>query len=225
MTKKTNLPVNPTELLKKQLADANKRVGQSDAKRIKLNVAGFTDPTGAVGNALEVVVIDYTLTHSYFEDEYDADNIVPPICHSNSRVFEELAPVEGCPQPQADRCSICPMNRFKSHPNGRAKACRNYRLLGVVPANNIAAAPIWTVSVSPTATKVWDDYNRELMSMNLTPMFVKTKIEFEIIKTYAKPKFSLIEALSKEETSDAIARLDEAREIIDLLPDWSEEAA
>jgi hypothetical protein len=226
MTKEkiTNLPVNPTELLKQQLADANKRVGQSDARRVKLNIAGFTDPTGTVGAELEVVVADYTLIHSFFDKEYDADNLEPPICHANNRQFTELAPMEGSPQPQADMCVICPQNRFGSAPNGKAKACRNYRLLAITPTEAVAKSAMWTFSVAPTSTKRWDDYVRELMKLNLTPMFVKTKISFEVVKnSYAKPIFELIGPLDEGETTEIISRIEEAREILDLKPDWKED--
>jgi len=221
MTKTSNLPINPTELLKQQLAQANERVAQSEARRIKIGVQGFTAPDGSVGDALEVVVVDYTITHSFFEDSYDPDNIVPPLCHSNSRVFQELAPVEGCPSPQAEGCAVCPQNRFGSAPNGRAKACRNYRLLAVLPVDALDSAPIWTFSVAPTSTGRWDNYVRDLRHENLTPMFAKTKVTFELAGTYAKPQFEMLEPLGKNEVASVIARLDEARQILDMRPDWS----
>jgi len=220
--KTTNLPINPTELLKTQLAQANKRVGQTEARRIKISITGFTDPAGITGPELEIVVIDYSLTHSYFPGAYDPDNIVPPVCHSNSRTFQELAPVEGAPEPQADSCAVCPMNRFKSAPNGKAKACRNYRLLAVVPANDLEGAPLWTFSVAPTSTTRWDAYNKALNHEGLTPMFVKTKVTFEVAGTYAKPIFEMGETLNEQEIAAAISRLEEAREMIDLRPDWSD---
>jgi hypothetical protein len=224
MTKTKNLPVNPTELLKKQLAEANKRVGQSDAKRIKITIAGFQDPNGTIGPTLELIVVDYTLVHSYFKDDYDADNIVPPICYANNRVFQELCPVADSPTPQAENCAVCPQNRFKSAKNKRAKACRNSRLLAVLPPAKITSAPMWTFSVAPTSTSRWDGYVKELMKHNLTPMFAVVGMAFEPVGTaYAKPIFSLIRPLTQEETTDVIGRLEEARELIDQLPDWSED--
>jgi hypothetical protein len=222
MNKTTNLPVNPTELLKKQLAEAEKRVGQGEGRRIKITIAGFQDPNGVVGPQLEVVVIDYTLVHSYFDKPYDSDNIVPPVCYANDRIFQALAPVKDSPSPQAENCAICEMNRYKSAPNGKGKACRNSRLLAVVPANDIDSAPLWTFSVAPTSISRWDAFVTELMGMNLTPMFAKTKVTFEVAGTYAKPVFEVLEPLSKSETASAIARLEEARDILDLYPDWSE---
>ena len=222
MSKSTNLPINPTDLLKKQIAEANQRIGQSEAKRVKLSVTGFTDPNGDVGEKLEVVVVDYTMIHSYFDKAYDPDNIEPPKCYANNRIFQELAPVEDAPEPQADSCAICPQNRFGSAANGKAKACRNYRLLAVIPASKIDSAPVWTFSVSPTSTRRWDDYVRELMKSNLTPMFAKTEISFERVKTYAKPIFEMLEPLTEEETAAAIGRLEEAKQILDQTPDWSD---
>ena len=219
-----NLPVNPTELLKKQLAEANTRVGQSDAKRIAITIAGFQDPNGIIGPELEIIVVDYTLVHSYFDQEYDADNIVPPVCYANNRIFQELSPIKESPDPQADNCAICPMNQFKSAPNKRAKACRNSRLLAVLPPGDISTAPMWTFSVSPTSTSRWDGHVKELMQHNLTPMFAVVKMTFEPVgKTYAKPVFTLLRPLTGEETTDVIGRLEEARELIDQIPDWSED--
>lgn len=221
MTKTSNLPVNPTELLKKQLAAANERVGQSDAKRVKITIAGFVDPSGSTGPELDVTVIDYTLIHAYYDKPYDADLIIPPVCYANNRIFMELGPHPDAPKPQNPTCGSCAMNRFKSAPNGKAKACRNSRLLAIVPSNNIEGAPMWTFSVAPTSTSRWDNYCKELMRHNLTPMFARTKMTFEVAGTYAKPVIELIEPLDKTGTAAAISRLDEARELLDMVPDWS----
>lgn len=221
MSKTSNLPINPTELLKKQLDETNKRIGQGSARRVKISPVGFTDPEGEQGKALQVVVVDFTLVHSYFDTPYDPDNIVPPACYANSRIFQDLSPVADVPSPQSESCSICPLNQFGSGPNGKSKACRNSRLLAIVPVGNIETAPIWTFSVAPTSITRWDSYVRELMRENLTPMFAQTEITYEVKGTYAKPIFSLLGPLDSTETASVIARLDEARDILDLLPDWS----
>ena len=223
-TRTTNLPVNPTELLKKQLADANQRVGQSEAKRVKIGLTGFTAPDGSTGNTLEVVVVDYTLVHSYYNSAYDPDRIVPPVCYANNRIFNELAPVPDAPEPQSDSCGICPMNRFESAPNGKAKACRNSRLLAILPLDALDSAPLWTFSVAPTSTKIWDGYVRDLMKMNLTPMFAATKIGFDVFKTWAKPNFNAMAPLNADEVSKVMTRLEEARVLIDAIPDFDRDS-
>ncbi len=214
---------NPKELLKQQLAEQNERIAKSDSIRIKMKAGiGFQAPgQEEYGEQLDVIVVDYTLVHSFYHGAYDKENIVPPDCYANNRLFANLQPLKTSPDRQADHCAVCPQNVFGSAPNGSAKACRNSRLLAVIPADNPEKAPIWTLSIPPTSTKHWDKYVKLLMKANLAPLFVRTAITLTD-EEWILPVFNLIEAVGEDDANSAISRLEDARKILDRVPDFNQ---
>jgi hypothetical protein len=224
MTKQSKALSNPAALLKKNLAEANQRIAQSDSSRVSVERTGFTAPgQDEAFQKLEIIVVDYTLVHSFWPGPYDADNIVDPDCYANNRIFTDLVPHEDSPDKQAETCAVCPMNQWGSAPVGKGKACKNSRLLAILPPDGVSKAPMWTVSVSPTGTKRWDVYTRDLAKNNLTPMFVRTKITLMPGLKYASLNFELEEALDGDTVNDVIARLGDAQHLLDRPPQWEDE--
>ena len=223
MTKSKAL-ASPAALLKKNLAEANKRIAQSDSSRVKVSLLGFEEPgSDEVGQELNVVVVDFTLVHGWWPSAYDPDNIVDPDCYANNRIFNDLVPVDESPDKQAESCAVCPQNAWGSAVKGKGKACKNSRLLAILPLDAISTAPMWTISASPTATKRWDAYNRELAGNNLTPLFVSTSITLVPKLKYASLQFEMIEALSSDQVNQAISRLEDAKGLLDRIPQWDDE--
>jgi hypothetical protein len=215
--------INPAELLKSQLAETNERIDTGDSIRIKNDGAGFTTPDDNSGKELNVVVIDYAMVHAYYDRAYDADNPMPPACFAVAQRKDDLEPVEDSPIPQAERCKVCPQNQFKSAANGKAKACKNTRLLAVVPVNDIAEAPLWLLSVPPSSTGKYDGYIKELADDHqLTPLFTATKVTQDKKLSYAAPRFALIDTLDKVAMASAITRMAEAKVLVNSVPDFSE---
>ena len=223
MKKPSKAIANPAALLKKNLAEANQRIAASDSSRVKVALTGFTSPgTEEEGQELNVIVVDFTLVHGWWPGAYDPDNIVDPDCYANNRVFTELAPVDESPDKQAETCAVCPQNQWGSAPVGKGKACKNSRLLAILPLDAIDTAPMWSVSASPTATKRWDKYVRELAGNNLTPLFVSTKITLVPKLKYATLQFELTEALDSDSVNAAISRLPDAVALLDRIPQWDD---
>jgi len=223
MSKTSKALSNPAELMKKQLADTNKRIAQSDSNRVKVNRAGFIAPGGDQGDELIVVVVDYTNVNMFYESEYDKDNITDPDCYANNRIHAELEPERKSPKLQAEVCTACPQNQWGSAPRGKGKACKNSRLLAIVPFDNIGEAPIWTISVSPTGIKRWDNYVKKLADVNLTPMFVGTKITLAKGLDYASLMFETLQKLDEGDANLIITRLEAASELLNRVPKWEDE--
>jgi len=217
--------VSPKELLKKQLSGYQDAIQPAGGIRINIDKAGIETPDGKTGKSISVVIVSYELVHAYYSKPYDSKNITPPDCMAHGTVFNELAPIEQAPMRQADACSVCPMNEWKSASTGKGKACRNSRLAAVIPADPdlMADHPIWTISVPPTSIRRFDDYVVELAEEHgLTTLFGVTRITQLKNTDWAAPVFHFDGALDEASQAVAITRLAEARSILTREPDYEE---
>jgi hypothetical protein len=215
--------VSPADFLKQQLSTLDKTMQPSGGIRIKVGPTGIEAPDGKEGKSITVVVVAHEIVHAYYSKPYNPSSISPPDCFAHGEIFDQLAPIETAPEPQAQACSVCPMNEFGSAPNGKGKACRNSRLLAVLPADPglIADHPIWTLSVPPTSIKEYENYLRDLRDDHgLTNAFVATKITQAKKCDWAAPRFEFVEKLPDEMVATAIARMEEARKIIGREPNY-----
>jgi hypothetical protein len=218
--------INPAELLKSQLAETNERIDTGDSIRIKNDATGFTTPDEGHGKSLQVVVLDHSMVHAYYDRPYDANKPMPPACFAVAQRKDDLEPVDDSPVHQSTNCSTCPMNLFKSAANGKAKACKNTRLLAVVPVNNIAEAPIWLLSVPPSSTGKYDTYIKDLADeQQLTPLFCATEVSQDKKISYAAPRFRSVDTLDKTSVAAAITRMEEAKALVLSVPDFTDYVA
>lgn len=178
-------------------------------------------PDGSKTTELQVVIVDFTSRNEYYDGPFDKNNIRPPVCFAIGDVPTELVPSANSPEKQANSCAECPMNAFGSDGNG--KACKNTRLLAVLPPDATEDTPIWTIKTSPTAIKGFDGYVRNVQRVfGVPPVGVVTTISFDENSTYAQLKFS-----DPEPNNNAavhLARVEEAKEILAQEPDVSQYA-
>lgn len=216
--------MNPAQLLKQQLAETNERINTGDSVRIRLDGKTFTTPDGLEGKELDVVIIDYAMVNQYYDRQYNANDPKPAACVAIAQKKADLVPIEESPVPQHEECRSCPQNQWGSAGGGsKAKACKNTRLLAVVPVVNIDEADVWLFSVPPSSTGKYDEYVKDLaIEENLTPLFVHTTISQDKKLTYSAPRFESANALGKDEVAKAIGRLEEARKLLLEKPDLSE---
>jgi len=215
--------VSPQELLKKQLAGYQDAIQPSGGIRVKIDKTGIETPDGKTGKSISVIVVSYEIVHSYYSKPYDPSNITPPDCMAHGLVYNDLTPIENAPARQADACSICPMNEWKSASNGKGKACRNSRLLAILPADPdlIPDHPMWTISVPPTSIRRFDDYIVELAEdHSLTALFAVTTITQLKNTDWAAPVFKFGGVLDDAMQGAVIARLAEARSLLEREPDY-----
>jgi len=216
--------MNPAELLKQQLAETNERINTGDSIRIQSDGKEYTTPDGAKGQELDVVIIDFAMYNAYYDRPYVANDPKPAACVAIAQRKSDLLPIEESPVPQNDDCKSCPQNQWKSAGGGsKGKACKNTRLLAVVPVADIAEADIWLFSVPPSSTSKYDDYVQDLATEeSLSPLFVHTTIKQDKKLTYSAPRFESQQALGKDDVAKAIGRMQEAKNLIMAKPDLSE---
>lgn len=158
--RKTNTSiVSIKDQIAAQVAALGDRIAPPSGNKIKLSPGAMTLPNGTkTPGPLEAVIVDFVAKNQYFPGAYDKDNIVPPVCFAIGAVPSKMVPSPNAPEPQAKSCSECPMNAFGSAPNGKGKACKNERLMALLPPDAEPDAPLWTLSAGPTSVKSFDSF-------------------------------------------------------------------
>lgn len=167
---------------------------------------------------LRLVIVDFNSRNEFYPGAYDKDNITPPACVAIGENPVRLVPLDSSPEKQADSCAECPNNVFGS--SGAGKACKNSRLLVVLPPDAEPDTPLWQIKVSPTAIKGFDGYVNSLATrMGLAPFQVVTTVDFNEASDYPSLVFRDAEPL--DDASPFAARLDEAQKMLTAEPDFS----
>ena len=222
---KANLPVNYQEQLAKEAAEISKRIATPSGDRIRFNSnRSLITPDGNEGEELEVVVVDFVSSNLFYDGPFDRDNPQPPGCFAIGVEPSLLVPSPNSPNKQAETCSACPNNQFGSA--GKGKACKNTRLLAVMPvAMDGDEPPIWIMSVPPTSMKSFDAYVQTLASKHKTiPIGVVTRITLDQGVQFAAPRFSVVRPLKAEEFETYMPRREEANTRLTAEPDVSQYA-
>lgn len=195
--KSTQLSAETQEALQKKLASVRDRLEVGGGRMIRTKGKRFTFPDGTkVNEPLEVVVVDFMAWNIYFDEIYDEDNPVPPVCYALNEKAKELTPSPNCKEPQVDLgelCKPCHWNQFKSHANGKGKACQNRRLLAVLPANADEDDELMLISASPMAVGDWDDYVAQLSADGYLPISVITMLDFDDDVDFPKLTFEKVD--------------------------------
>lgn len=112
------------------------------------------------------------------------------------------------------------MNQFGSAPTGAGKACKNTRVLAVMPPDADDDTEIWTLKVSPTAIRAFDGFvagvNR---AFQLPPVGVVVTVGFSDAKDF--PSLEFTDPQLNENVAVHFGRQDEAREMLMREPDVS----
>jgi len=224
---KSNLPVNYEAQLAQEASEIAKRIATPSGDRIRFNAnRAFITPDGLEGETLEGVIIDFTSSNMFYEGQFDRDSPQPPSCFAIGSEPSLLVPSQKSPNRQAESCSVCPNNQFGSAPNGKGKACKNTRLLAIVPASALdnpkEEAPIWIMSVPPTSLKAFDSYVHSLSAKHKTvPVGVITQITLDKDNTFASPRFHVVRPWKGGELAVFMPRREEANQRLSAEPDTS----
>ena len=216
---KANLPVNYAEQLAKEAAEISKRIATPSGDRIRFNSnRSLITPDGNEGEELEVVVVDFVSSNLFYDGPFDRDNPQPPGCFAIGVEPSLLVPSPNSPNKQAETCSACPNNQFGSA--GKGKACKNTRLLAVLPPDADEETEIWTLKVSPTGIKAFDGFvagvNR---AFQFPPIGVVITVGFSDAKDF--PSLEFTDPQPNDNVATHFGRQDEAREMLLREPDVS----
>ena len=136
-------------------------------------------------NKLDVIVVASTHFNSYYEGKYDPDNIQPPVCYAYSPDGVEMGPHPAAAKPQHTDCATCPKNHWGSGTRdgkpSKGKACKNSRVLGIIPASTqadaMADAEVATLSLPVMSVGNWSTYVNKVAALaNRPPLGVVTTI-------------------------------------------------
>lgn len=205
--------VSIQEAMKAQLAGLGNRIAPATGIKIRATQdKQFVLPDGRkTDEAIELVIVDFAVTHNFYEGAFDKDEVVPPGCFAVGTDPKKMFPSANVPNKQADDCQSCPNNQFGS--KGKGKACGNGRLLAVLPPDADADTPIWLLQPSATAIKGFDGYVAGVArTFQVMPIGVVTTVAFNEAETFAQMTFG--EPKPNPNIGDHFARQAEARELL-----------
>lgn len=212
--------VSIQEQLKAQVAAQANKIAPPSGINIRITQdKKFQLPDGSkVDGPLDLVVVDFVSRNSFYEGAYDPNNISPPACFAIHPEPKQMVPSDNSPAKQSDDCASCPMNQFGSA--GKGKACKNSRVLAVLPPDADADTPMWLLQVSPTALKGFDGYvGAVARTFQMPPIAVVTSVDFNPNETYASLTFG--DPRPNENLAVHFARQAEAKELLMAEPDVS----
>lgn len=221
--KQSTAMISMQEEMAKELANVENTVTIGGGNTIKVdqkNGEYFEIPElGQAESPMSVVIVDYVTQHKYWGGRYDPNNVVPPDCFAIGKNVKELKPSANSPEAQADACNGCPMNEFGS--NGNGKACKNTRVLAVLPPDADSSAAIMKLVVSPSGLKAFDNYVAGLAAkLKTLPIGVVTDVSIVPTKSqgytlaFGNPR-------PNENLETDFGRRDEAQMILNQEPDLS----
>jgi len=154
---------------------------QAEAKSEKVSGNFFSFKGGKItfsgndlGNSMDVVVAGSIYDRAYYPGAYgDAKS---PDCYSYSKDGIGMVPHPEAPNKQSETCETCPLNKFGSALQGKGKACREYRKLALISADNLTSeevpeAVIGIAKIPPTSNKAFGDYVRSVAELHKRPMW------------------------------------------------------
>lgn len=211
--------VNIQDMLRKQAEAMSERTSPASGIMIRVTQdKKFVLPDGQKVEELDVVIVDFVARNDFYEGAFDKDNMTAPACFAIGVAPNKLVPSDNSPQKQADTCAECPMNAFGSA--GAGKACKNGRVLAVLPPDADEDTPLWLLKVSPTALKGFDGYVQGIArTFQAPPVAVVTTVTFDDNVTYASLRFG--NPQPNDQLAVHFARQDEAKTLLNQEPDVS----
>jgi hypothetical protein len=145
--------------------------------------------SGTEAPEITAIIVDWVTFNQYYPGAYNPKNLQPAVCASLGKVIKDLVPLDGVPDPQSEGCEGCPKNEWGSAGNGsKGKACKNQRLLALLPPDNPAEGPLMLLKVAPTGIKNFDNYVSKFANSNGIvphPISVVTRIKFDQSSEYS----------------------------------------
>jgi hypothetical protein len=217
---KKQLPANYDEQLAREAAEIASRIGAPGGDVIQVTqdkMFKFPDGTEDAG-PFEAIIVDFVSGNYFYEGRYDPKTITPPACFALGLDPKNLVPSNSSPSKQASDCNACPNNQFGS--NGAGKACKNTRVLALLPPDATDDTPLWVLKLSPTALKAFDAYVAKIASsLSAPPIKVISTIGFDPAQDYATIRFG--QPKPNPNLGTFFGRREEARKRLLTEPDVS----
>jgi hypothetical protein len=223
-TTKSNLPVDINAMMAAQIAQIQDRVSQPGGSKITVTQSKtFKLPNGMeTPGPIDMIIVAFAYQNAYYDTEYDRNTITPPVCFALSPSDKGMIPSSNSPDQQADSCAACPKNEFGS--KGRGKACSNYALLAVLPADFMEDPdqPLMLLKVSATGIKPFNGYVSALATTHRKAQWaVSTTVGFDPKSDYSTLRFGNPQDLDAEQIAAIFSRQEEAQRMLAVEPDVS----
>ena len=168
---------------------------------------------------LQLVIVEFASKNTFYKGKFDPKAIVPPVCFALGSNPLKMVPSDNSPLKQAEDCSSCPMNQFGS--DGDGKACKNSRVLAVLPPDADENTPLWLLATSPTANKGFDGFVTSVARIfQMPPVGVVATVGFDPSVTYAKLVFT--DPQPNPNLDMCFSRQGEAQAMLAVEPDVSQ---
>jgi hypothetical protein len=134
------------------------------------------------GNKLDCIIIASVHSNTLYEGRFDPNNLSSPVCFAYSESGQGMAPHPASAKPQSESCDTCPNNQWGSDPDGgRGKACKNGRVLALIPANTqpeaVPTAEIAILRPPVTSVKNYQQHVQTVAALyNRPPLGVITEV-------------------------------------------------
>jgi hypothetical protein len=198
----------------------------AEAKAEKVGTNFFSTKGGKIsfmgadlGNTMDVVIVSDLYDRAYYPGQYgDAKT---PTCYSFSKDGIGMVPHAEVQDKQHDACDACPMNQFGSASIGKGKACREYRRLALISADNLQAeevpeAIVGLFKIPPTSGRNYSDFKRQVAEIHKRPLWamITTVTVLPDPNKQVVVSFKPVQALSREVASAIKAREAAVHEIL-----------
>ena len=224
--------VSYKDRLAKYAEQEETREKESAGAMISIKGKKFRFHGNEIGKELPVVILNYSFTRSYYDRDYDEENLAAPACFAVQLEHgEDMDPSADAPNKQNDSCGDCWANEYKSDKRGKGKACREFRLLATVHEDDLATlleggaideVQVAYLKVPPTSLGSYKAYVKKLAKgLKRPPFGVITEITFDDLFDHPKLNFECTQELP-EELFDPIVELREsAADVLVAEPDFS----
>lgn len=221
-TRASNSIVDVKAMMAAQLEKLKGKTAPATGNKIRITQSKeMVLPDGTkTRDPIELVVVDFLSVNNFYEGTFDKDNIVPPTCFAIGDIPLNLVPSPNSPVVQADSCASCPNNAWESGPKGKGKACKNTRLLAVLPPDAEDDTPMWLLQVSPTGLKSFDSFvGRVATTFQAPPVGAVVTVSLDEASDW--PTLVFRDETPNENAAVHLARLEEARKLLETEPDVS----
>jgi hypothetical protein len=207
-------------------AQFSKNIGAPSGNKIRTTQdKKFLLPDGEKVEVLDAVIVNFGSSNTFYAEAFNRNKVTPPACFALGMDPRTMIPSENSLDRQADACNECPNNQWGSGNGGKGKACRNSRVIALMPTNADEESPIWILQTSPTAIKHFDDYVRNLTNRGIPPLGVITQIYFDPGSTFASLRFRATAKLADEALPVYASRVKTAEQVLMAEPEYNASAA
>lgn len=185
--------------LQAKASDIALRIGaESSSLRLKGNKRGFIVVGDDEYEEIQLVVVDFIAKRTFYKTPYrESDPYRPPTCYGIARSIDGMTPHPNVNEiggeKQSDDCKTCPLNEWKSDPNGgNGKACKERRVMVVLPPGaDHTSDDFWELDVGPTSIKSFDNFVRNVWNAwKLPPVAAVVTLSMDQSVDYQKYVFS-----------------------------------